>query len=193
MKKQFKIIVLFLVGSLLLTSCSSNDDSTSSSQFMVDGQSFNLLPGGGILEVKMDNVHTEQGQTFDRSSIGLNGVNGSTIATVVFDLFYKDGLPVEGVYNIAETLDDYEDHFYSLLLSQQKQCLGWTTACTISQVGTTFSLNANNPSGTVTVTNNGNNNYRIQYNGNFREYSSDFQLGRNVPVIIDITSDVVTP
>lgn len=192
MKKHFQIIALFLAGSLLLTSCSSSDDSTPANQFKIDGQSFTVSPVYGLGEIKMDNILTEQGQTFDRSSISLNGINGTTIGMVGFDLFYKDGLPVEGVYNIAETTDDYEDDFYSLLLAQQKQCLGWTSQCAVSQVGAAFSINANNPTGTVTVTNNGNNNYRIQYNGNFREYDSNFQISRTVPVVIDITSNVLT-
>ena len=193
MKNYFKIIALFLVGSLSLTSCSSSDDSAASNQFQVDGQSYEVLPSNGLVELKMDNVYTDQGQSFDRSTVSLVGVNGTTVASVAFDLFYKDGLPVEGTYSIAETLDDYSPDFYDQLLTDEKLCLGWTSLCAVYQGGSTLLINANNPIGTVTVTNNGNNNFTIQYNGNFRKYNSNFEVIGTVPVVINITSDLVSP
>ncbi len=193
MKNYFKIIALFLVGSLSLTSCSSSDDSAASNQFQVDGQSYEVLPSNGLVELKMDNIYTDQGQSFDRSTVSLVGVNGTTVASVAFDLFYKDGLPVEGTYSIAETLDDYSPDFYDQLLTDEKLCLGWTSLCAVNQGGSTLLINANNPIGTVTVTNNGNNNFTIQYNGNFRKYNSNFEVIGTVPVVINITSDLVSP
>ncbi|MFD2907270.1 hypothetical protein ACFSX9_00840 [Flavobacterium ardleyense] len=191
MKNQFKIIALFLIGALFLTSCSSNDDGASSSQFKVNGQSYDLLPTSAVTEIKMDNVHTVQGQIFDRSTITIMGLTGFNFASVSFDLYYKDGSPIAGTYNIGDTEGDNSFDFDNQLLAEQKLCLGWTSACTYSDASNGLGANANNPTGTVTVVDNGNSNYSIQYNGDFRKYDSSFNVTGNVPVVINITSDVL--
>ena len=96
-----------------------------------------------------------------------------------------------GTYNIDQTLDDEPDFFENLLVAQ-KLCLGWTSMCAVTQAGSSsFLINANNPTGTVKVVNNGNNNYTIQYNGNYKKYNNNFQVIGTVPVVINITTDVV--
>lgn len=190
MKNKFKIIAL-LLGILILNSCSSNDDSQPSNQFSIDGQSYSLLPSNSLVELKMDNQIEDQGQTYDRSSITLSGLNGTTIGIASFDLFYKDGLPVEGTYTIASTLSDNDPDFFDQLLTENKLCLGWTSSCSVSEaVAPTFLINANNPVGTVTVINNGNSNYTIQFNGNYRKYDENFNEIGTVPVVINVTTNV---
>jgi hypothetical protein len=186
MKNFFKPFTIFCAALVLLTSCSSSDDSATSSEFKIDNQSYTLLPTQGIVEQKMNNMITQQGQTFDRSTITLSGTSGTNVATVSFDLYYKDGLPVEGTYSIAETLDDNDDD----LVTNQKLCLGWTSMCAVFQGGSSIAINANNPVGTVTVTKNSTANYTIQYNGNFKKYNSSFQVIGTVPVVINVASNV---
>jgi hypothetical protein len=192
MNNFFKPFTIFCAALVLLTSCSSSDDSaTPSSDFSIDNQSYTLLPSQGIVEQKMNNMITQQGQTFDRSTITLSGTSGTNVATVSFDLYYKDGLPVEGTYSIAETLNSTNPDFYASLVTNQKLCLGWTSMCAVFQGGSSIAINANNPVGTVTVTKNSTANYTIQYNGNFRKYNSSFQVVGTVPVVINITSNVL--
>jgi len=191
MKNFFKPFTIFCAALVLLTSCSSSDDNATSSEFKIDNQSYTLLPTQGVVEQKMNNMITQQGQTFDRSTITLSGTSGTNIATVSFDLYYKDGLPVEGTYSIAETLDDNDADFFDDLVTNQKLCLGWTSSCAVFQGGSSIAINANNPLGTVKVTKNSTTNYTIQYNGNFRKYNSSFQVTGTVPVVINITSDVL--
>jgi uncharacterized protein YcfL len=190
MKNFFKPFTIFCAALVLLTSCSSSDDNATSSEFKIDNQSYTLLPTQGIVEQKMNNMITKQGQTFDRSTITLSGTSGTNIATVSFDLYYKDGLPVEGTYSIAETLDDNDADFFDDLVTNQKLCLGWTSMCAVFQGGSSIAINANNPVGTVTVTKNSTANYTIQYNGNFKKYNSSFQVIGTVPVVINVTSNV---
>jgi hypothetical protein len=190
MKNFFKPFTIFCAALVLLTSCSSSDDSATSSEFKIDNQSYTLLPTQGIIEQKMNNMITKQGQTFDRSTITLSGTSGTNVATVSFDLYYKDGLPVEGTYSIAETLDDNDADFFDDLVTNQKLCLGWTSMCAVFQGGSSIAINANNPVGTVTVTKNSTANYTIQYNGNFKKYNSSFQVIGTVPVVINVASNV---
>jgi len=190
MKNFFKPFTIFCAALVLLTSCSSSDDNATSSEFKIDNQSYTLLPTQGIVEQKMNNMITEQGQTFDRSTITLSGTSGTNIGTVSFDLYYKDGLPVEGTYSIAETFDDNDTDFFDDLVTNQKLCLGWTSMCAVFQGGSSIAINANNPVGTVTVTKNSTANYTIQYNGNFKKYNSSFQVIGTVPVVINVTSNV---
>ena len=190
MKNFFKPFTIFCAALVLLTSCSSSDDSATSSEFKIDNQSYTLLPTQGIVEQKMNNMITQQGQTFDRSTITLSGTSGTNVATVSFDLYYKDGLPVEGTYSIAETLDDNDADFFDDLVTNQKLCLGFTSMCAVFQGGSSIAINANNPVGTVTVTKNSTANYTIQYNGNFKKYNSSFQVIGTVPVVINVASNV---
>ncbi|CAM3880497.1 putative lipoprotein [Flavobacterium branchiophilum] len=189
MKNFFKPFTILCAALVLFTSCSS-DDSTESSEFVIDNQSYTVNPGQGVIEQKLNNFYTQQGQIFDRSTITINGISGTNVATVSFDLYYKDGLPVEGTYSIAETLDDNDTDFFDDLVTTQKLCLGWTSMCAVFQGGSSVAVNANNPLGTVTVTKNSATNYTIQYNGNFRKYNSSFQVIGTVPVVINVTSDV---
>jgi hypothetical protein len=64
--------------------------------------------------------------------------------------------------------------------------------CAVNQAGSSsFLINANNPTGTVKVVNNGNNNYTIQYNGNYKKYDTNFVAIGTVPVVINLTTDVL--
>lgn len=191
MKNLLKSTLVLFVISLLFQSCSSSEEVESlvSNQISIDGQLYNTLPSNSVVELRMNNLNID-GQVYDRSSISITGIAGTTIATVSFDLYYKDGLPVAGTYNIDQTLDNDSDFFDNLLVAQ-KLCLGWTSMCAVTQAGSSsFLINANNPTGTVKVVNNGNNNYTIQYNGNYKKYNN-FQVIGTVPVVINITTDVV--
>ncbi|WP_339888916.1 hypothetical protein [uncultured Flavobacterium sp.] len=192
MKNHLKSIVLLVLTSVVIFSCSSDSDSSkSANQFTIEGQSYTLIPDNALLELKMDNHIMDQGQTYDRSSITLSGLNGTTIGTASFDLFYKDGLPVEGTYTITGSLSDNDPDFFDQLLVDNKLCLGWTSSCAVSEAGApTFLVNANNPTGTVTVINNGNSNYTIQFNGNYRKYDGNFEVIGTSPVVINVTTDV---
>lgn len=189
MKNFFKPFTILCAALVLFTSCSS-DDSTESSEFVIDNQSYTVNPGQGVIEQKLNNFYTQQGQTFDRSTITINGISGTNVAAVSFDLYYKDGLPVEGTYSIAETLDDNDVDFFDDLVTNQKLCLGWTSLCAVFQGGSSVAVNANNPIGSVTVTKNSATNYTIKFNGNYRKYNSSFQVIGTVPVVINVTSDV---
>jgi hypothetical protein len=191
MKNLLKSTLVLFVISLLFQSCSSSEEVESlvSNQISIDGQLYNTLPSNSVVELRMNNLNID-GQVYDRSSISITGIAGTTIANVSFDLYYKDGLPVAGTYNIDQTLDNDSDFFDNLLVAQ-KLCLGWTSMCAVTQAGSSsFLINANNPTGTVKVVNNGNNNYTIQYNGNYKKYNN-FQVIGTVPVVINITTDVV--
>lgn len=189
MKKILKTTLVLFLSTFLFQSCSSSDDKNSANnQVSIDGESYSV-PSGSVIELKMDNM-TYDSQLFDRSSIVITGIKGSRIATVSFDLFYFDGLPIEGTYTINNVLDDdYE--FYQDFFNNQKLCAGWTSACAVEELDGNFLINSNNPTGTVTVTNNGNNNYTIQYNGNYKIYDDSFNEIGSVPVVLDITSDVI--
>jgi len=138
----------------------------------------------------MNNLNTNN-FIYDRSTITVTGIAGTKIGTVGFDLYYKDGLPVEGTYTIDNTFNN-NSNFITNLVTAQKLCSGWTTACSVMEaVNSTYLVNANNPSGTVKVINNGNSNYTIQFNGNFKKYNTNFVEIGTVPVVIDITSNVL--
>lgn len=196
MKNLLKIaVILFAVT--IIQSCSSSSSpapaapAATTAQISVDGQAYSLLPQNAVIELKMNNLNI-QGQLYNRSAISINAITGTTVAVVNFDLFYKAGLLVAGTYNIDQTIDNSSD-FYANLLVAQKLCLGWTSMCVVTQAGSQTALvRANNPVGTIKVINNGNNNYTIQYNGNFKKYNNNFQIVGYVPVVIDITSTIVS-
>ncbi|WP_396166089.1 hypothetical protein [Flavobacterium sp.] len=184
-------LVLFAISSLF-QSCSSSEEVETpvTNQISVDGQPYNILPSNSVVELKMNNLNID-GQLYDRSSISIIGMSGTTVANVSFDLYYKDGLPMAGTYNIDQTIDNDSDFFDNLLVTQ-KLCLGWTSMCAVNQAGSSsFLINANNPTGTVKVVNNGNNNYTIQYNGNYKKYDTNFVAIGTVPVVINLTTDVL--
>lgn len=192
MKKLLKLASLICVTIILFQSCSSssNDSIPTNGQFSIDGQIFPLSPNNPVTEIRMNNLNSNN-FVYDRSAITVTGIDGTKVGSVSFDLYYKDGLPVEGTYTIDNTLNN-NSYFFTNLVTAQKLCLGWTTACSVIQAGSsTFLVNANNPSGTVKVINNGNSNYTIQYNGNFKKYNTNFVEIGTVPVVIDITSNVL--
>jgi hypothetical protein len=192
MKKLLKLTFLFGVSMILFQSCtsSSNDPiQAANNQFTIDGQAYPLSPTNPVTEIKMNNLSANN-FVYDRSTITVIGVVGTKIANVSFDLYYKDGLPVEGTYSIDTAINN-NSSFITNLVAAQKLCSGWTSACSVIQVGSTLPLiNANNPGGTVKVINNGNSNYTIQFNGNFKKYTNFVETG-TVPVVVDITSNVL--
>jgi hypothetical protein len=192
MKKLLKLTSLICVSMILFQSCSSSSNDANpigNSQFSIDGQIYPLSPTNPVTEIRQNNLSLNN-FVFDRSTITVTGIAGTKIGTVSFDLYYKDGLLVEGTYAIDNTLENDSD-FITNLVSAQKLCSGWTSPCSVIQAGSTSELiNANNPAGTVKVTNNGNSNYTIQYNGNFKKYNTNFVEIGTVPIVIDITSNV---
>lgn len=190
MKNLLKSALVFFVIMSLFQSCSEDEETPVNTQFTIDGQTYNLLPTNGVVELKMNNLININGQYYDRSSITISGTSGTLLANLNFDLFYKDGLPVAGTYTIADTLDGNGD-FYSDLSVAQKLCSGWTSMCVVVQSNSSSALiDSNNPTGTVKVINNGNNNYTVQFNGNYRKYNSNFDVIGTVPVVMDITTNV---
>lgn len=171
MKKIF-LATLFLTAFFGLVSCSSDDDSNqNSTTFKINGVTYTLSPTQGITYLAMSNTFEIDETTYDRVSIIINGFNGVTnVGVVTFDLFMLPGQSIAGDYQIS--IDENEDvvsDFEQILLSQQRACMGWTSAVSASSMDIQNSIGGNAPTGTVKIISNGGNNYTIQYNGNFKK------------------------
>lgn len=181
--------------SLTFSSCNSDDDppyvAPTTQSFSFDEGSYNLIGFQSITEIKQENVITADGNSYDRSAITIIGMLGFTeTATVSFDLYYRDGQSIAGTYTIFEDVDGGEafDEFISPL---QRGCLGWTSMGTIFNTSGGDPVQANNPSGTVTIVADSANNYTIQYTGNYKLYDDALDFVRNVPCSVNVTGDVV--
>jgi hypothetical protein len=98
-------------------------------------------------------------------------------------------LPVEGTYNINNE-DVLSDSYDDQLQGENRVCTreeSFVLVNSIQRRGTMPSSNA-----TVTVINNGNSNYTIQFNGAFKEIDSDDNIVVTMPVEISITNNLVT-
>ena len=177
---------------LLLAGCSSDDNSTppvASPSFTFDNQTYSVLPTSGINEIRQSTTFNDV--AYNRSSISVIGMIGfSQTATISFDLFYRQGMSIAGTYTIYDNEDTgtgFEDYITPL----DRACMGWTSMGAVFLTSGTEPLNANNPVGTVTITVNSPNNYKIHYVGNYRIYDDNFVVVRNVPCTMDITGTVV--
>ncbi len=188
-----KKFILFFAA-IAIVSCSSDDDRSSqadSTSFRYDGTEFQLVPSMAISEIIMPAVTEYNGQFFDRSTISVTGLNGTTsTATVSFDLYYKTGTSVGGTYTIHDTEVPNAIDFDEFLAIDDRASLGWTSAGVIFSMGSGTMTSGNNPTGSVQIIVNSPTNYTIKYNGNFREYNDDFEVVRNLPAEINVTGDI---
>ncbi len=185
--------VLILLTAIVLMSCSSDDDNSNatSSSFNLDGDVYQLIEGMGMIELIMPEVVEVNGETYDRSSITLTGMKGtSSSATVSFDLYYKTGTSVAGTYNIYDSTNEGGDDFEEFLQGQDRGCMGWTSAAAVFMLDGSDMTTANNPTGSVQVIVNSSTNYTLKYNGNFRVYDLELNFDRNMPANINVSSTV---
>jgi len=189
-----KKIFLFLTAAVMI-GCSDDDSSSNSTggtSFNFDGTTYQLQPGMdmNMSEIIMSDVMEFNGETYDRSTLSVTGINGmSASATVSFDLYYKSGTSVAGTYTIYDNEADDTGDFEDFLATQERGCMGWTSAGMAFTMGDGNMVSGNNPTGTVKVIVNSATNYTLIYEGNFREYDG-FDFVRNIPTNIHITSNV---
>jgi len=184
--------VFILLTAIVLMGCSSDDDNSNStgSSFNLDGDVYQLIEGMGMVEIIMPEVVEVNGEAYDRSSITITGMKGTTSsATISFDLYYKTGTTVAGTYNIYDSEDDGQN-FEEFLNGQNRGCMGWTSAAAVFMLDGSDMITANNPTGTVQVIVNSSTNYTLKYNGNFRVYDLELNFDRNMPANINVSSTV---
>ncbi|MFT3793200.1 hypothetical protein [Flavobacterium sp.] len=191
-----KLLLLVAGLFLFLTGCGSDDDNSTDmpqsvpQNFSLDNNNYSLLAFQGITEAKMEGVYTFNGIAYTRSQVTLIGMIGfTTTATVSFDLYYKSNMSIAGTYEIYDDIEG-EENYEQYMEGRDRSCEGWTSAGVVFQNMGGDQLHANNPSGNVTITVNGPNNYTIQYTGNFKLYEDGFTFVRNVPASVNITGDV---
>ncbi|MEK8179859.1 hypothetical protein WMW71_05855 [Flavobacterium buctense] len=186
--KQLTKSILFLSFAVFLFSCSSDDSSSSGGNtFKVNNETFTMQPSGGIILLNQDLIS----QNMKRSSFTVTGLMGtSKTASVSFDLFRKPTESISGTYTIYDTDDASSDDIETFIQTNNRGCLGWTSSLQVVNIATQQILNsANNPTtaATITIIDNGNNSYTIQYNGNYRNYNDDFVVTGTVPVEMNVT------
>jgi len=76
-------------------------------------------------------------------------------------------MTIAETYSIYDT-DDSTLGFEDFVTPLDRGCIGWTSMGSVFLTSGANGVNANNPSGTVTVTVNSANNYTIRFAGNFR-------------------------
>lgn len=186
--------VLILLTAIVLMGCSSDDDNSNSSgsSFNFDGDVYQLIEGMGMVEIFMPEVVEANGETYDRSSITITGMQGTTsTATISFDLYYKTGTSIAGTYNIYDSEDDGGQNFEDFLEGQNRGCMGWTSAAAVFSMSGSDIITGNNPTGSVQVIVNSPTNYTLKYNGNFRLYDFELNFVRNMPANINVSSNVI--
>lgn len=190
MKNILKSILSLSIFALTLISCSSDDSPSPlpAAQFTVDWVVYTLPESNGLAGLDFFR-YDNQSVIIRKSNITIQGFNGQNTAVVIFALEYKDGLPVEGTYNINNE-DVLSDSYDDQLQGENRVCTreeSFVLVNSIQRRGTMPSSNA-----TVTVINNGNSNYTIQFNGAFKEIDSDDNIVGTMPVEISITNNLVS-
>ncbi|RYG50428.1 MAG: hypothetical protein EOO01_10740, partial [Chitinophagaceae bacterium] len=71
--------LLLLFTAVAITSCSSDDggSSTGGTSFNFDGETFQLQPTMGMTEIRMATVAEYNGESYDRSTVTVVGLNGT--------------------------------------------------------------------------------------------------------------------
>jgi len=186
--KQLTKSIIFLSFLVLLFSCSSDDSSSSGgSTFKVNNETFTMPPSGGII-LLTQNIPA---QNMVRTSFTVTGLVGtSKSASVSFDLFRKPSESISGTYTVYDTDDAGSDDMETFVQTNNRGCLGWTSSLQVVNImSQQIENDANNPTtaATITITDNGNNSYTIQYNGNYRKYDDDFNVTGTVSVEMNVT------
>src|SRR5690606_26070199 len=159
MSKFFKT-TLFFISVLFLTSCSSDDNSSSTSDddggqvpppqtFTLKEQTFRL--NEGIIQ-SMDD--SETGIT--TTSVAIAGLNGLTLGTVSFTVFYNTADGIDGTYTSDEDINfETAPRIYSSTFSQYFIMQGEET------------FESNQAVGPVKITSHGNNEYTLEFDVEF--------------------------
>ncbi|MFN3754871.1 hypothetical protein [Flavobacterium sp.] len=190
--KQLTKSILFLSFAVLLFSCSSDDSSSSGgTTFKVNNETFTIQPSGGII-LLTQNIPA---QNMVRTSFTVSGLKGtSKTASVSFDLFRKPTESISGTYTIYDTDDAGSDDMETFIQTNNRGCLGWTSSLQVVNImSQQIENDANNPTtaATITITDNGNNSYTIQYTGSYRKYDDNFVVTGTVPVEMNVTGTAV--
>ena len=192
--KYFTKIILSLSFTVCFLSCSSDSSSPSSSEgstFKVNNQTYTIPPTDGIIVLNQELTF----QNMKRSNFSVTGLIGtSEIATVSFDLFRKPTESISGTYLIYDIDEANSDDIETYVQTNNRACLGWTSALQVVEVANQqIQTIANNPINvaTITITDNGNNSYTINYIGNYRKYNNNLVVTGTVPVEMNITGTAV--
>ncbi len=189
--KQLTKSIFFLSFAVLLFSCSSDSSSSGGTTFKVNNETFTMQPTGGIILLNQDLTS----QNMKRSSFTVTGLMGtSKTASVSFDLFRKPTESISGTYTIYDTDDASSDDIATFIQTNNRGCLGWTSSLQVVNIASQQIENsANNPTiaATITITDNGNNEYTIQYTGSYRKYDDNFVVTGTVPVEMNVTGIAV--
>lgn len=188
--KQFSKSILLTLFTILLFSCSSDSSSSSSSSFQVDNETYTMQPTQGIILLNQD-LGT---QNMIRSNFTVTGLIGlSKIATVGFDLFRKPGESISGTYMINDVEDASSSDIQTYVQTNNRACLGWTSALQIVQLSTQNQITANNPNpaATITITDNGNDSFTVIFIGEYRQYDGDFNVTGTIPVNMNVTGTAI--
>ena len=194
MKNKIWYLLLFVFTlSLGIVSCSSDDDSDSASggsSFKIDGTSYNL--SGSSQEISV--IHLDNAGTDLRSTtVSVIGVNGTTkTGTVSFTLVYKKSLGVSGTYDIVNITDGDDEDVFDTAESKGRACSGWTSALQMAVISPISIESANNPSGKVTVKDNKDGTYTVQFSGKFNKYKDDLTtVEKTFTVDMDVKGKIV--
>ena len=186
--KLFKILFLLILFSV---SACSDDDADSNTTFTADGTAYLVTPLSGM--VRTDTQFEFSGKTYLRTTMTVVGLAGFNSAVMNFDTYRDVGAEVTGTYAI---LDDFEstsqDNVLDYVDLNSRGCAGWTTLLGITDANTGVTTNFNNPASPseVTIIDNGNNSYTVQFNGTIRQYDSALQAIGSIPVSMNITSTI---
>lgn len=186
--KQLTKSILFLSFAVFLFSCSSDDSSSSGgTTFKVNNETFTMPSSGGIILLNQN----LPSQNMVRSSFTVTGLIGtSKTASVSFDLFRKPTESISGTYTVYDTDDAGSDDIETFIQTNNRGCLGWTSSLQVVNImSQQIENSANNPTtaANITITDNGNNSYSIQYTGSYRKYDDNFVVTGTVPVEMNVT------
>lgn len=186
--KQLTKSIFFISFVVFFFSCTSDDSSSSGgTTFKVNNETFTMQPSGGIIILNQDLTS----QNMKRSSFTVTGLKGfSKTASVSFDLYRKPTESISGTYTVYDTDNAGSDDIETYVQTNNRGCLGWTSSLQVVNImSQQIENSANNPTtaATITITDNGNNSYTIQYNGNYRIYDDNFVVTGTVPVQMNVT------
>ena len=186
-----KLKITFVVAlTILFNACSSDDNSTPPlTNFKINDVTYELFTQdpNSFAIVTFNSIPSNfGGETYINSSISIIGKtsDNTKIGTVAFRLVYKSSQGIAGTYVVSNNEDDLED----VVIANQRAIIGWVSIAQGSAISGTPVIDGNDPVGTVEVVSNGNNNYTLKFNGEFRKYNSNFQIQSTFPVQINLTA-----